>query len=213
MPAYSRPGVFVNTTQAPIATNAGSIPGQPVACFVADYNAGPTLSTFVTSWQEFTLLYGGFATNSGSYLPFAVYQYFANGGTGCFILRCPNTDAVQASLTVADVTGSNLLAPTIPTVTPTTGTGRLKRGRIAQRRCNHSPKSNTGTASKSRDQAERIMRAVRASARHAGRRWRNLAPAPKGTLKRIVGLVRSHEPGALNVPIPLRGTIPSFEPP
>jgi hypothetical protein len=120
--------VFVNTTQAPIATNAGSIPGQPVACFVADYNAGPTLSTFVTSWQQFTLLYGGFTTNSSSYLPFAVYQYFANGGTGCFILRCPNTDAIQASLTVADVTGSNLAAPTIPTVTPTTGTGTLAAG-------------------------------------------------------------------------------------
>jgi uncharacterized protein len=128
MPAYSRPGVFVNTTQAPIATNAGSIPGQPVACFVAQYNAGPTLSTFVTSWQEFTLLYGGFVTGSASYLSFAVYQYFANGGTGCYILRLPNSDAIQAAMTLADVTGSNLTAPTIPTVTPTTGTGTLAAG-------------------------------------------------------------------------------------
>lgn len=128
MPAYSRPGVYVNTTQTPIATNAGSIPGQPVACFVAAYNAGPTVSTFVTSWQQFVLLYGGFTTGSGSYLPFAVYQYFANGGTGCFILRCPNTDAVQASLTLANVSGSNLTPPTIPTITPTTGTGTVAAG-------------------------------------------------------------------------------------
>lgn len=128
MPAFSRPGVFVNTTQAPIATNAGSIPGQPVACFVASYNAGPTVPTFVTSWNEYTLLFGGFTTGSNSYLSFAVYQYFANGGTGCYVLRCPNTDAVQASLSIADIVGSNLAAPTIPTVTPTTGTGTVAAG-------------------------------------------------------------------------------------
>jgi uncharacterized protein len=129
MPAYSRPGTYVNITQAPIATNAGSIPGQPVACFVADYNAGPTLPTFVTSWNQFTLLYGGFTTGSSSYLPFAVYQYFANGGTGCYILRCPNTDAVQAALSLANVAGDTVEAPTAaPTVTPSTGSGTTVAG-------------------------------------------------------------------------------------
>lgn len=130
--AYAYPGVYTSITQAPIAVNAGAIPGQPVACFVADYNAGPTLATFVTSWQQFTLLYGGFSTGSTSYLPFAVYQYFANGGTGCYILRAPNTDAVQASLSLADVSGSTLQAPSAaPTVTPTTGTGTVAAGTYA----------------------------------------------------------------------------------
>ncbi len=129
MPAYSRPGTYVNITQAPIATNAGAIPGQPVAAFVADYNAGPTVPTFVTSWQQFMLLYGGFTTKSTSYLPFAVYQYFANGGTGCYVLRCPNTDAVQASLSLANVAGGTVQAPSAaPTVTPTTGTGTVAAG-------------------------------------------------------------------------------------
>jgi uncharacterized protein len=128
MVAYSRPGVYVNQTQAPIATNSGTIPGQPVACFVADYNAGPTIPTFLESWQQFNTQFGGFGTASGSYLPYAIYQYFANGGTGCYVLRCPNTDATQASLTVANVNGSNLAAPTAPVGTPTTGTGSLAAG-------------------------------------------------------------------------------------
>ncbi len=128
MVAYSRPGVYVNQTQAPIAANSGAIPGQPVACFVANYNAGPTIPTFLTSWQQFNTQFGGFGTASGSYLPYAIYQYFANGGTGCYVLRCPNTDATQASLTIANVNGSNLAAPTAPVVTPTTGTGSLAAG-------------------------------------------------------------------------------------
>jgi Bacteriophage tail sheath protein len=128
MVAYSRPGVYVNQTQAPIATNSGTIPGQPVACFVANYNAGPTVPTFVTSWQQFNTQFGGFGTGSTSYLTYAVYQYFANGGTGCYVLRCPNSDATQASLTTANVNGSNLPAPATPVTTPTTGTGSLAAG-------------------------------------------------------------------------------------
>lgn len=128
MPAYSRPGSYVNITQAPIATNAGSIPGQPVACFVAEYNAGPTIPTFITSWNQFTLLYGGFSTGSSSLMPFAVYQYFTNGGTGCYVLRAPNTDAVQAALSLADVSGVTLNSPAAPAVTPTTGTGTVAAG-------------------------------------------------------------------------------------
>lgn len=39
--------------------------------------------TLVTSWTQFTDIYGDFV--SGAYLPFAVYQYFANGGSSCYV--------------------------------------------------------------------------------------------------------------------------------
>ena len=39
--------------------------------------------TLVTSWTQFTDIFGGFT--SGAYLPDAVYGYFANGGGPCYI--------------------------------------------------------------------------------------------------------------------------------
>ncbi len=39
--------------------------------------------TLVTSWTQYTDIYGEFA--SGAYLPDAVYGYFANGGGACYI--------------------------------------------------------------------------------------------------------------------------------
>lgn len=135
MATYTRPGVFVNQTQAPNVTSAGAAPGAPVACFAANYNVGPTVPKFITSWQQYVQLFGGFTSGSPSYLPFAVYQYFTNGGTGCFVFRVPNSDAVQATVSIFPVagTGSPVLTITAKnpgvygnstyfTITPTTGT-------------------------------------------------------------------------------------------
>ena len=123
MTAYSFPGVYVNEVPAPVTVSAGNIPGEAVAAFAANYNTGPTQPTFIQNWQQFQQFYGGFKSGSTSYLPYAVYQYFTNGGTGAFVLRVPNSDAVQASLSVAQVAGGgDIAAPIAPTVgTATTG--------------------------------------------------------------------------------------------
>lgn len=122
MTAYTFPGVYVNQVPSPVTISAGNIPGEAVAAFAANYNVGPTVPTLVQSWQQFQQLFGGFKSGSASYLPYAVYQYFDNGGTGCYVLRVPNSDATQASLTVADIVGSNLNPPVAPVPT-TLGTG------------------------------------------------------------------------------------------
>lgn len=129
MTAYTFPGVYVNEVPAPVSVSAGNIPGEAVAAFAANYNVGPTVPTFITSWQAFQQLYGGFKSGSTSYLPYAVYQYFANGGTGCYVLRVPNSDAVQAALTVAQVAGGgDIAAPAAPTVTPAGSGGTVLAG-------------------------------------------------------------------------------------
>lgn len=117
MTAYTFPGVYVNAVPTPVSISAGNIPGEAVAAFAANYNVGPTVPTFVQNWQQFTRLYGGFTSGSTSYLPYAVYQYFANGGTGCFILRVPNSDATQAALSVTEVAGSGTTGTRSMTVT------------------------------------------------------------------------------------------------
>ena len=99
MTTPARPGVFVTTTLTPLATSAQGIPGEATPCFALPYNQGPINPTLITSWQQFTRLYGGFGVANGSYLHYAVYQFFANGGSACFVLRMPNSDAVYASAT------------------------------------------------------------------------------------------------------------------
>lgn len=107
--AYPRPGAYINETLSPLQQSGNNLPGQAVAAFAAAYNIGPVIPTFCQSFQSFTNLYGNFAAAgtgpAGSTMPlhYAVYTYFANGGTGCYVLRCANTDAVAATLALQDV--------------------------------------------------------------------------------------------------------------
>lgn len=115
---YGRPGVFVNEIFAPLSNNNGAIPGEALPAFSALYNRGPLAPTLVTSWQQFVNLYGGFSTSPGSYFPFAVNQFFANGGTQCFIARIPNTDAAVASLSLQDIAVSPANVLTVNAASP-----------------------------------------------------------------------------------------------
>lgn len=106
------PGVFVNVSQSPLAQSVSNIPGEGQAAFAALYNRGPVNPVQVTSWPQFVKLFGSFSQAGGnSMFHQSVYQFFANGGSSCFCVRVPNTDAVVATLTVQDIAGSpvNLL--------------------------------------------------------------------------------------------------------
>lgn len=109
---YQRPGVYINTSLTPLTPGASS-PGQSTAAFVGVHTEGPTDPTLVTSWTEFTKLYGGFG-NSRNYLPFAVWQYFANRGNQCYVVRATASDAVAATDTLndRDLGAGSIQAPT-----------------------------------------------------------------------------------------------------
>lgn len=98
------PSITVNETLAPLAGNPG-VPGNAVAAFAYNYNQGPLAPTFIQTWNDFLLTYGPFPSNTTSYLHLAVYQFFNNGGTGCYVLTLPNTDAVTASVNLVDIKG------------------------------------------------------------------------------------------------------------
>ena len=112
------PGVQVNVSQTPLAPSITQL-GEGTAAFVLPYNIGPVNPALVNSFQQFTNLFGTFAQSNGSMLHHSVYQYFANGGRGCFVCRVPNTDATTASLSLLDL---GLTAPAAPTVS-NLGTG------------------------------------------------------------------------------------------
>jgi phage tail sheath protein FI len=84
MPTYLTPGVYVEEVQSGARPIEGV--GTAVAAFVGFAENGPFHTpTLVTNWDQYTQRFGGFTR--GTYLPHAVYGYFANGGGAAYIVR------------------------------------------------------------------------------------------------------------------------------
>jgi hypothetical protein len=104
MATSGRAGVYVYENLPPLSAGSVGIPGEAVPCFVSAYNSGPLRPAVVNSWPQFLQLFGGFGSDSvNSLLPFAVYEFFQNGGVSCYVCRVPNSDAVAAHLAIAAV--------------------------------------------------------------------------------------------------------------
>jgi hypothetical protein len=115
MPTYLSPGVYVEEVES------GSRPiegvGTATAAFVGFAADGPfDEPTLVTNWGQYTQVFGGFA--EGCYLPQAVFGYFLNGGTTCYVVRIGhqngNGSAEQARLPQAQIGGYRLTAKALP---------------------------------------------------------------------------------------------------
>ncbi|BFO14742.1 hypothetical protein SHKM778_11300 [Streptomyces sp. KM77-8] len=84
MPTYLTPGVYVEEVQSGARPIEGV--GTAVAAFVGFAEKGPFHApTLVTSWDQYSQLFGGFT--EGTYLPHAVYGYFSNGGGAAYVVR------------------------------------------------------------------------------------------------------------------------------
>ncbi|MEU5098507.1 phage tail sheath family protein [Streptomyces sp. NPDC020996] len=98
MPTYLTPGVYVEEVQSGARPIEGV--GTAVAAFVGFAESGPFHTpTLVSSWDQYTQLFGGFT--EGAYLPLSVYGYFTNGGGAAYIVRIGGR-AEDASAPAAD---------------------------------------------------------------------------------------------------------------
>lgn len=92
---------FPGTTVVERAFNASS-PGRErrdaAGAFIGRSNQGPLEPTPVTSWAQFTSLFGTQYTE----LHNAVHDFYASGGRQAFIVRIPGVDGVASSLDVFD---------------------------------------------------------------------------------------------------------------
>lgn len=106
--AFSRPGVYIQESLTP--TNPVTGPSSTsVAAFVGGNDRGPLLPTLVTSWNQYTSLYGTWNNSTlnpaSNDLPLAVYLFFANGGRQAYINRVVYSgDAVVQSNNAATAT-------------------------------------------------------------------------------------------------------------
>lgn len=101
---FKRPGAFIQevalTQQIPsLGLDAA------VGVFVGAAERGSaTAAQFTASWSEFTRLYGGLKKADGTIYPtaYAAYQFFSNGGRGCWINRVTSSSAYAATATFSD---------------------------------------------------------------------------------------------------------------
>jgi phage tail sheath protein FI len=111
MPNYLSPGVYVEEVSSGVKPIAGV--GTAVGAFIGLAEKGVIgKAVLVTNWSQYVNEFGGFIPNA--YLAYAVYNFFAEGGTTCYVVRAAREDAVKASYIVKDdattegATGANL---------------------------------------------------------------------------------------------------------
>ena len=107
MAEYRRPGVYIEEKLATSPFESAN--ATAVACFVGVASKGePFVATRCESWSDFVQKFGGFdlvpyevvgpPASSGtvlSYLPYAVYSYFQNGGRGMWVVRTMPADSAK----------------------------------------------------------------------------------------------------------------------
>jgi uncharacterized protein len=108
MPSYGRAGVYI-TEQLAGVTPTPSTTNPSTAGFIGEHWRGPTTAQRITSWAQFVQVFGGFNTSTtptlnNVYLPFAVYEFFVNGGQACWVARITgsSTPGTSASTTLLD---------------------------------------------------------------------------------------------------------------
>src|SRR5580765_1289722 len=92
----SYPGVYIDEF-APGAPIEGV--GTSTAGFIGVAKQGPTIPTLIQSWDAFVEIFGGFIDEAPTgFLATAVYGFFVNGGTACYVLRVATGKPASADL-------------------------------------------------------------------------------------------------------------------
>jgi len=104
MAQLTYPGVYVEEVPSgvrPIAAASTSI-----AAFIGMAERGPVGEAVkIFNFTEYQNRYGGFL--AGSFLSHAVYQFFNNGGTQCYIVRVAGANAATANIVLRDRAATN----------------------------------------------------------------------------------------------------------
>jgi phage tail sheath protein FI len=113
MPEYLSPGVYVEEIdRGPkpiegVGTAMAVFVGFTEKASVAEVVDGETVTRdlfnrpqLVTNWSQYVERFGGFV--EGAYLPHAVYGYFSNGGSRCYVLSVKTIPRAQVALLNSD---------------------------------------------------------------------------------------------------------------
>lgn len=103
---YLSPGVYVEEESGGVKPIAGV--GTSTGAFVGIAEKGEIgKAKLVTNWSQFVKEFGGFIPNG--YLAYAVFGFFAEGGTSCYVVRAASDKAKGSSVTIKDIDNSDAL--------------------------------------------------------------------------------------------------------
>ena len=109
MAEYLAPGVYVEERDSGLKPMEGV--STSTAGFIGMTQRGPLVGTpiFIGSYMDFRRNFGGYLDKATygerRYLPMAVEQFFANGGSRCFVTRIlASEDAAAATVTIGNIT-------------------------------------------------------------------------------------------------------------
>lgn len=107
MPNYLSPGVYVEEVSSGNKPIVGA--GTSTGAFVGIAERGEIgKAILITSWSQFVREFGGFIPNG--YLAYAVYGFFAEGGTSCYIVRtCCYSDITKSTTKMAKPAAVSLI--------------------------------------------------------------------------------------------------------
>lgn len=126
---YKRPDTYLNEVLAPAVSDTGI--SMSTSVLVGTNARGPLAATLVTSWAQFTSLYGGFIPGTvPSDLQYAVYLHFLNGGRQLYVIRVVQGSEVAASAALLDreAGGSTQTTLTVTAVNPGTWGNKVSYG-------------------------------------------------------------------------------------
>lgn len=90
MPEYLSPGVYVEEVSSGVKPIEGV--GTSTGAFIGIAERGPVgVPRLIANWTQFTSTFGGFI--DAGYLAYAVYQFFNEGGTRCYVIRAAKGSA------------------------------------------------------------------------------------------------------------------------
>ncbi len=100
--AFQRPGVYVQETLNPVQSVVGSN-SDSYGAFIGPNDRGPVNTpTLVTSWSQYVTLFGQWNTTASNDLPLAIYMFFANGGSACYVVRVVGSSSAVATRSFSD---------------------------------------------------------------------------------------------------------------
>jgi phage tail sheath protein FI len=103
---YGRPGVYINETLSAAPVQSSGASAVAAGATLGVFAQGPAELTKVSSWYQFSNLYGSY--NAAYPATFAVAQFFTNGGSELYVKRVLASDAAAASASIPQVSAGTM---------------------------------------------------------------------------------------------------------
>lgn len=111
MATYQHPGIYIQEIPGVRSVQGAS---TSVAAFIGFAESGPyEVPTLITSWNAFTRQFGSLTWYG--FMPWAVYEFFQEGGTSCYIVRVQQTGSGQGVVATASVGAATINAASLGT--------------------------------------------------------------------------------------------------